>query len=160
MKKSSLERLFAFGSGALFAVGLAIAGMTQPAKVVAFLDVTGDWDPSLAFVMGGAIAVYATMSRLVLKRAHPLAGGGFNLPTRKDVEPNLVIGAAVFGIGWGLGGYCPGPGLTALGSGTVAPVVFVLTMALGMRLFDFVQRVRGDRARASAPASRPVAEGR
>ena len=129
-------------SGALFGVGLAISGMTQPAKVVGFLDVFGAWDPSLAMVMLGAIAAYMPLYRLSIGRPAPLFAAGFALPTRRDIDVRLVAGAAVFGIGWGLGGYCPGPGVAALGSGSVHAVVFVLSMLVGMLVYRALAAAR------------------
>ena len=146
--RSLLEVLVAFASGLLFAVGLAVAGMTQPAKVVGFLDVAGSWDPSLAFVMIGAIAVYFVANRLVQGRAAPWIGSVFHLPTRRDIEPRLVLGAGLFGIGWGLAGYCPGPALTALGTGGFRALSFVASMAAGMLLFEAVQKLRTRRVHA------------
>jgi uncharacterized membrane protein YedE/YeeE len=148
-----LELALAFVAGLLFAVGLALAGMTQPGKVIGFLDVAGAWDPSLAFVMIGAIAVYFIATRLVKRRSAPLAGGGFHLPTRRDLEPNLLIGAGLFGIGWGLAGYCPGPGITSLGTGALPALTFVASMAVGMLLHEGAQRLRKARERAQSVAS-------
>jgi len=122
----------AFGAGALFAVGLAVSGMTRPAKVAGFLDLAGDWDASLAFVMMGAIAVHFVAYRLVLRRPAPLFDESFHLPTRRDIDLRLVLGAAVFGVGWGLGGYCPGPGLVSAAAGALGAVVFVVGMTVGM----------------------------
>jgi len=122
----------AFGAGALFAVGLAVSGMTRPAKVVGFLDLAGDWDASLAFVMMGAIAVHFVAYRVVLRRPAPLFDGRFHLPTRKDIDLRLVLGAALFGVGWGLGGYCPGPGLVSAAAGSLGAIVFVVGMTAGM----------------------------
>lgn len=149
--RSALEVLLSFASGLLFAVGLAIAGMTQPSKVVGFLDVAGDWDPSLAFVMMGAIAVYVVANRLVARRSAPLVGSVFHLPTRRDIEPKLVVGAGLFGIGWGLAGYCPGPGLSALAAGGLPVVLFVASMAAGMLVFEGLQRLRTKRLRVERP---------
>jgi len=126
-----MRSLSALLAGALFAVGLILGGMTQPGKVIGFLDVTGRWDPSLAFVMGGALLIYAVLSRLFLRRPAPLFELKFHLPSRRDIDRRLVLGASLFGIGWGLGGYCPGPGLVSLTAGLL-PVVFVTTMVLGM----------------------------
>jgi uncharacterized membrane protein YedE/YeeE len=154
--RSLLEVFLAFVSGLLFAVGLAIAGMTQPAKVIGFLDVAGSWDPSLAFVMIGAIAVYFVANRLVQRRAAPLVGAVFHLPNRRDLEPRLVVGAGMFGIGWGLAGYCPGPGLSALGTGRFHALMFVASMAAGMLLFEAMQKVRTRRGHA---ATREPAQG-
>ena len=122
----------AFSTGALFAAGLAISGMTKPAKVVGFLDVSGAWDASLAFVMLGAIAVHFIAYRLVMQRSAPLFDGKFHVPTRKDIDLRLMFGAALFGVGWGLGGFCPGPALVALGAGSLNAVVFVVGMTVGM----------------------------
>jgi uncharacterized protein len=130
-----MAQLTAFITGLLFAVGLGVGGMTQPAKVLGFLDVSGNWDPSLAFVMLGAIAVHATTMRWILRRRAPLFAVRFALPTRRDVNARLVAGAALFGAGWGLVGYCPGPALTALGGGVPAAAVFVPAMVAGMWLF-------------------------
>lgn len=101
-------------SGAIFAIGLAVAGMTQPSKVVGFLDFFGDWDPSLGLVMGGAILVHLIGYRLITKRRSPVFADVFRVPTRTDIDFKLLAGSALFGIGWGLGGYCPGPALTSL----------------------------------------------
>lgn len=153
--KSSLELLISFTAGLLFAVGLAIAGMTQPAKVVGFLDVAGAWDPSLGFVMLGAIAVYFVANQLVRGQRAPLAGGGFHLPSRRDIEPTLLLGAGLFGVGWGLAGYCPGPGLTAVASGSLTAITFVAAMALGMLLFEALERLKTRRtSHAQGSASR------
>ena len=141
------RRLVAFGVGLLFAVGLAIGGMTDPLKVISFLDVAGRWDPSLAFVMGGAIAVYAPLFGLTRRREAPLFDEMFHLPTRRDIDPRLVTGAALFGVGWGLGGFCPGPALVSLMSFDVTAPVFVVSMLAGMGAHEMWQRRR---ARASA----------
>jgi uncharacterized membrane protein YedE/YeeE len=129
-----MPQITSFLAGMLFAAGLGIGGMTQPAKVIGFLDVAGDWDPSLAFVMLGAIVVHATAVRWILRRQAPLFAARFSVPTRTDVDAPLVVGAVIFGCGWGLVGYCPGPALVALGSGVLAAAVFVPAMALGMWL--------------------------
>ncbi len=126
--------LTALAAGALFALGLGISGMTQPAKVLGFLDVTGRWDPTLAFVMVGALAVHFVLYRLIRKRRAPLFDSRFDVPTRRDVDLRLVAGAALFGVGWGLSGQCPGPALTNLATGAWTALVFVAAMALGMIL--------------------------
>jgi len=122
----------AAAAGALFGVGLAVAGMTRPGKVIGFLDLTGAWDASLAFVMVGAIFVHFVALRLIKRRGSPLFDQTFHLPTRRDLDPRLLGGAAVFGIGWGIGGYCPGPGLVSAGAGSVPALVFVVGMTIGM----------------------------
>ena len=120
-------------AGAVFGAGLLLSGMTRPAKVIGFLDVTRGWDPSLAFVMGGAVAVYAIAFRVVrTRRAAPWFDGTFHLPTRRDLDAGLIAGAAIFGIGWGLGGLCPGPGLVAAASGASTGLLFVAAMLVGM----------------------------
>jgi uncharacterized membrane protein YedE/YeeE len=111
-------------AGVLFGLGLLISGMATPAKVTAFLDVTGAWDPSLAFVMAAAIAVHAPFVRLARRRSTPLFEPTFHWPSMRGVDPTLIAGAAIFGVGWGIAGYCPGPVLVSLGTGSVHVLVF------------------------------------
>lgn len=118
--------------GLLFGIGLVVSGMSDPAKVLNFLDLFGTWDPSLAFVMGGAVLVAFIGFRLVLTRGQPIAGGRFRLPTRTDIDARVMVGPAIFGIGWGLGGFCPGPALTALGLGATGALALVPAMIIGM----------------------------
>lgn len=126
--------------GALFGTGLLISGMTQPARVIAFLDVGGGWDPSLAFVMGGAMLVNLVAYRWTrARRVEPWFDTMFHLPTRRDLDAPLLLGAAIFGVGWGLGGLCPGPGLVAAGSGSVGGLVFVAGLLGGMVLLRTVR---------------------
>lgn len=138
----TLTHIVAGLSGFLFAVGLVLGGMTQPAKVVAFLDFFGTWDPSLAFVMGGAIAVYMPMYRLALARGVPIGCETYSFSKLETIDSRLLGGAALFGVGWGLAGYCPGPGIASLGAGTLAPVVFVGSMIAGMAIHAVVERAR------------------
>jgi uncharacterized membrane protein YedE/YeeE len=145
-----MAQLTAFVAGLLFAAGLGVGGMTQPAKVFGFLDIAGNWDPSLAFVMLGAIAVHATAVRRILRRRAPLFAVRFTLPTRRDIDARLVVGAALFGAGWGLVGYCPGPAVTALGGSAPAAAVFVPAMVAGMWMFRALFK-RREPARAAAP---------
>ena len=126
--------LFAAFVGALFAVGLVLSGMTQPSKVIGFLDPVHGWDPSLLFVMAGAVLVHAILFRTIRQRVRPWFDAEFHLPTRRDFDAPLVVGAAVFGIGWGLGGLCPGPGIVAAASGSISGVAFVLAMLAGMHV--------------------------
>jgi len=128
----SLRVVAAAIAGAMFGAGLLLSGMTRPDKVLGFLDVTHDWDPSLAFVMMGAIGVHAIAYRRIIRRARPLFDTGFHLPAQCTVDRRLVTGAVVFGVGWGLAGYCPGPALVAGASGASAALVFVVAMLLGM----------------------------
>jgi hypothetical protein len=132
--------LVAFGAGSLFAVGLTVSGMTKPSKVTGFLDVAGRWDPSLGLVMAGALAVSFIAHRLIRRRAAPIFDVKFHLPTRKDIDWRLVVGATLFGVGWGLGGFCPGPGLVAGAGGVTAAIVFVGGMTIGMLIEHAVAR--------------------
>ena len=130
----------------LFGVGLVLSGMTSPAKVLGFLDVFGAWDPSLALVMVGAIGVHAVFYRFVRRRTAPLFATRFSVPERKDLDAPLVVGAALFGIGWGLSGICPGPGLVVLAGGVVDGAVPLLAffgaLLAGMALFTLGSRLR------------------
>jgi uncharacterized membrane protein YedE/YeeE len=119
-------------SGVIFGLGLALSGMTRPEKVRGFLDFTGAWDPSLAFVMGGAVLVHALAFRLITRRKSPVFAAKFALPTRRDLDAKLLGGAALFGVGWGLGGFCPGPGITSLVGGAAPVAFFVLAMLVGI----------------------------
>ncbi len=124
--------LSALIAGALFAIGLAISGMTDPAKVTAFLDVTRTWDPSLAFVMAAAIGVHLPLVRLARQRRTPLFDAKFHWPTSHGIDARLLLGSAIFGVGWGLSGYCPGPALTSSVAGLPPLLAFVGTMLLGI----------------------------
>jgi uncharacterized membrane protein YedE/YeeE len=119
-------------AGALFGAGLVISGMTQPARIVRFLDPLDGWDPSLAFVMAGAVAAYGFAHAAIHRRARPWFDARFHVPPRGAIDARLVAGAAVFGIGWGLGGFCPGPGIVAAAGGSISALVFVLAMLAGM----------------------------
>ncbi|HEY6079591.1 MAG TPA: DUF6691 family protein [Polyangiaceae bacterium] len=132
MTARAWDGVAAVGSGILFGVGLVLSGMTRPEKVVGFLDVGGAWDPSLAFVMAGAIAVHVLAYRWTRARKAPLFTAKFGIPSRRDIDVKLLLGAGVFGVGWGMGGYCPGPGIVSLASGAAGPLVFVAAMLLGM----------------------------
>jgi uncharacterized protein len=131
--------IVALVSGLSFGAGLVISGMTQPRKVLGFLDVFGAWDASLLCVMAGAIAVHALGYRLVRTLPHPLFDARFAVPTRRDIDANLALGAVLFGIGWGIAGYCPGPGVVALASGRTSVVIFVAAMAAGMLVTSWLQ---------------------
>ncbi len=131
-----------FLSGLVFGLGLIVSGMANPAKVLGFLDVAGAWDPSLAFVMAGAIAVAAFAFAVARKRTVSLLGVAMKLPTARDIDRRLVLGSLVFGIGWGVAGFCPGPGLVALGMGQAKALVFVLAMLAGMGVFELLERRR------------------
>lgn len=118
--------------GVLFGLGLLVSGMSNPQKILNFLDITGNWDPSLLFVMGGAVLVGLAGFYLIKKRSEAFFGGAFQLPTRRDISKPLVIGSLIFGAGWGIAGFCPGPALVALGAGHIKALVFVIAMLLGM----------------------------
>jgi uncharacterized membrane protein YedE/YeeE len=137
--------------GVVFGVGLALGGMTNPAKVLAFLDVAGAWDPTLAFVMGGALGVSALGFALARRRERPWLSAGFSLPSRKDVDVPLVTGAALFGVGWGLIGLCPGPALASLARGSAEVWIFVVAMAAGA----FAQRAFARRPREAGADRAP-----
>ena len=133
-----LKMLVNLFAGALFGLGLTISGMVNPAKIIGFLDFAGDWDPTLAFVMGGALLVTIPAFRPILRRLRPVLADEFDLPTKKDVDARLLAGSAIFGIGWGLAGFCPGPAVTALTSGLVPAFVFVAAMVAGMAVYKVV----------------------
>jgi len=133
--------LVSFVSGIVFALGLGISGMTRPIKVIGFLDFTGKWDASLAFVMIGAITVYSIAYRLVRRRTAPLFSAKFLIPDRKDIDRNLIFGAALFGAGWGLAGFCPGPAVTSLASGAAPVALFVIAMVAGIYLHSVSTRM-------------------
>ena len=129
-------------SGLVFGLGLIVSGMANPAKVLGFLDLAGDWDPSLALVMAGAIAVAASAMAVARKRTVSLLGATMKLPTARDIDRRLVLGSLLFGIGWGVAGFCPGPGLVALGMGQAKALVFVLAMLAGMGVYELLERRR------------------
>ena len=132
MNKATIS---AFVSGLIFSFGLLLSGMANPEKVLGFLDLFGAWDPSLALVMGGAIAVGLPAFTLAKKRAHAVLGGPIQLPGKRELDKRLLLGSLVFGIGWGLAGFCPGPGIVATGALEVGGLVFVLAMVSGMFIF-------------------------
>ncbi|SFV26184.1 DUF6691 family protein [Hyphomicrobium facile] len=136
------ENVLALLSGVLFGAGLAISGMIDPARVRAFLDVTGNWDPTLGFVMGGALLPMAVAWQVAKRLRKPLVSNDFHLPSTSDVDWRLISGAAIFGIGWGLAGICPGPGIAALAVQPMSALLFVLAMAAGMRLHSFIFSAR------------------
>lgn len=124
----------AFAVGIIFALGLAVSEMINPARVIGFLDVTGRWDPTLLLVMAGALAITLPSFPLVLHRPKPLLATHFGVPTKSRIDSPLILGAAIFGVGWGLAGFCPGPALAALASGSISVILFVIAMVLGQWL--------------------------
>ncbi|MBC7454619.1 MAG: YeeE/YedE family protein [Massilia sp.] len=131
--------LMALVVGLVFGIGLIISGMTDPSKVIGFLDLHGAWDPSLAFVMGGAVLVGLGAFALAKKRTTSFLGGAMHLPTNRGLDKRLVIGSLLFGVGWGLAGFCPGPAIVSLGTGNPKAVVFVLAMLAGMAVFEWFE---------------------
>jgi uncharacterized membrane protein YedE/YeeE len=140
-----MQTLIAFIVGLVFGLGLILAGMTNPAKVQGFLDLAGDWDPSLAFVMGGAILVGALGFRAARGRERALLDTPMRLPTATAIDLRLLAGSLAFGIGWGLAGFCPGPALASLASGRSEPLIFAGAMLAGMALFEVLERARATR---------------
>jgi uncharacterized membrane protein YedE/YeeE len=131
-----MSALFALTAGIVFGIGLIAAGMTDPAKVQAFLDLAGAWDPSLALVMGGAIGVGVFAFAAARRRTHAWTGERMELPSSNTIDGRLLLGGVLFGAGWGLGGYCPGPALVAASSGAASALVFVAAMFAGMVAYD------------------------
>jgi uncharacterized membrane protein YedE/YeeE len=136
-----MQKLSAFFIGLLFGLGLLLSGMTDPGKVLGFLDLAGAWDPSLAFVIGGAIAVGVFAFALAKQRTRSFLGGGMYLPKATEIDRRLVLGSLTFGVGWGLAGFCPGPGLVSMASGESKGLVFVLAMLMGMAVFESLERM-------------------
>lgn len=141
MTRNTALRASEFFVGLLFGWGLLISGMTDPGKVIGFLDLAGAWDPSLALVMGGAIAVGIVAFATARKRTTSLLGGALHLPARKDIDRRLVIGSLLFGAGWGLAGFCPGPAIVSMAAGEAKALLFVAAMLAGMGLFEMSDRI-------------------
>jgi uncharacterized membrane protein YedE/YeeE len=137
-----MATVFAFVAGLVFGLGLIVAGMVNPAKILGFLDIAGSWDPSLALVMVGAIAVGLVAFALARRRTMSALGLPMRLPSQRTVDARLVGASLVFGIGWGLAGFCPGPAIVALGAGYAKAAVFVVAMLLGMGAFELIERHR------------------
>lgn len=137
-----MRNLAALLFGMLFALGLAVSGMTQPAKIIGFLDVAGHWDPTLAFVMAGALALYVPAYRMIRRRDRPVLAPAFAVPSRTDIDRQLVGGAALFGLGWGLGGLCPAPAITSLPTASHNALGVGAGMAAGIVLVRVLRRVQ------------------
>lgn len=142
--------LIAFIVGLVFGIGLIVAGMTDPSKVLGFLDLAGIWDPSLAFVMGGAILVGLVAFRIAGRRERSLLGEPMRLPLATRIDRRLILGSLAFGIGWGLGGYCPGPALASLAGGSAKPLIFTHAMLAGMGVFELLERIGASRSARAA----------
>ena len=145
-----MQIITALAAGLIFGLGLILSGMTDPSKVIGFLDLTGRWDPSLAFVMGGAILVGVVASQFAKGREKSLLGDVMRLPTARQVDRRLVLGSLAFGTGWGLAGYCPGPALVAVAQGGTQPLIFVVAMLAGMAFYEIQDRW------AAAPPQKPA----
>ena len=146
-----MNAVSAFAVGLLFGMGLIISGMTDPSKIIGFLDIAGAWDPSLAFVMGGAILVGFVAFRFARRRTMSFLGGAMHIPTARQIDRPLILGGLAFGVGWGLAGYCPGPAVVALGAGQDQAVVFVIAMIAGMALYETADRFFHARRRRRVP---------
>lgn len=136
-----MQIMIAFVTGLIFGLGLILSGMTNPAKIIGFLDIFGDWDPALALVMIGALIVSATSFQLIKKNKKTYFGQQLNLPANNKIDHKLIIGSLIFGIGWGLAGYCPGPALVSVMHGGYQPVIFVLSMLAGMGIFEIFNKI-------------------
>jgi uncharacterized membrane protein YedE/YeeE len=150
-----VSRLLAFSAGLVFAVGLGVAGMTRPEKVIGFLDFFGRWDPSLALVMVGAIGVHLTFLRVTRRWAKPVCAASFPTSAPHGIDRRLILGAALFGIGWGLAGYCPGPAIASLVAGPNVAVL-VLAMLIGVLLYEVQQRLVGRSEQRDAASADPA----
>lgn len=147
-----MNRISEFVIGLLFGWGLLISGMTDPGKVIGFLDLAGAWDPSLAFVMGGGVLVGLIGFTVAKKRTRSFLGSAMHLPTARDIDRRLVLGSLTFGAGWGLAGFCPGPGIVATGAGESKAALFVVAMIAGMLVFEVLDRWAKARATRGAGA--------
>lgn len=150
MTDEKKRQLVALGAGLVFGVGLALSGMLDPNNVIGFLDILGHWNPRLAFVMGGAVLVHAPIAAWVRRRGAPLFDAKLFIPTRRDIDRSLVGGAALFGLGWGISGYCPGPALVALPSARLGVAVFVAGLVFGSWLLHMIQRASAARREAAS----------
>ncbi len=142
MSRNSYQFGAAVASGIVFGIGLSLSGMLNPVRVQGFLDVFGNWDPSLAFVLGGAVAVAFVGVQVMKRMRHPAFDDSFHVTTNRKIDAPLVIGSALFGLGWGVGGFCPGPAVASLSVGIPQTVLFVLAMLIGMTLYDRVWSTR------------------
>jgi uncharacterized membrane protein YedE/YeeE len=140
--KKRLSVITALLAGLIFGLGLILAGMANPAKVLAFLDITTLWDPSLGFVMGGAIAIGFVAFKIAGKRTSSFLCLPMNIPTSRIIDKRLVIGSLIFGIGWGLAGICPAPAFVLFGTGSIKGIVFLISMLVGMGIFEFIENHR------------------
>ncbi|MEY3003258.1 MAG: hypothetical protein RLZZ491_434 [Pseudomonadota bacterium] len=143
-----MQLIFVYLIGVIFGTGIVLSGMSNPAKVINFFDVAGTWDPSLAFVMGGALVVTAIGYRIVFGRSRPLFEGRFMLPTARNLDARLIGGSAVFGVGWGIAGFCPGGALPALGTGRIEVILFTAALLGGIFAAKYLQNLSRPKAQA------------
>jgi uncharacterized membrane protein YedE/YeeE len=148
-KEHIVHIIIALIVGLIFGTGLIVSGMTDPSKVIGFLDLAGPWDPSLGFVMGGAILVGLVAFRFASGREKSLLGDAMRLPTATHIDRRLVLGGLAFGAGWGLAGYCPGPALASLASGNSKPIIFTAAMIIGMVIFEVLERLPARRRQSA-----------
>ena len=142
MKRPILHSVFALLSGIVFGLGLILAGMSNPRKVLSFLDVTGLWDPSLIFVMAGAIGVGIVAFTIAKKRTKAFLGDVMHMPTKQDIDRKVIVGGLVFGIGWGIAGICPGPALVLLGAGSKQGIIFLIAMLIGIVVYSVINNAK------------------
>jgi len=135
-----MKNIYALLAGLIFGLGLIVSGMANPEKVIGFLNIFGRWDPSLAFVMGGAIFIGVFSFKYIVKREKTLLGGSLHLSNEKSINKRLIFGSLIFGLGWGVAGFCPGPALVSLGMGSLKGALFVIAMLAGMLVFKLVQK--------------------
>jgi len=135
-----MKNIYALLAGLIFGLGLIVSGMANPEKVIGFLNIFGRWDPSLAFVMGGAIFIGIFSFKYIVKREKTLLGGSLHLSNEKSINKRLIFGSLIFGLGWGVAGFCPGPALVSLGMGSLKGALFVIAMLAGMLVFKLVQK--------------------
>jgi uncharacterized membrane protein YedE/YeeE len=154
-RHAAWQGAIALASGLMFGAGLVLSGMTQPTKVIGFLDLFGAWDASLMLVMGGAIGVHFFAYRFIAKKSSPLFATKFSVPTRRDIDAKLIVGALLFGAGWGLGGFCPGPGIVASASGATSVLVFVVALLAGTYATAKLEALAARRKPAAPSTSQP-----
>lgn len=154
-----MQLVMALLSGLVFGLGLILSGMTDPSKVLGFLDLAGNWDPSLAFVMGGAVLIGSLVFPFAAKRPKAFLGDAMRLPTATKIDRRLALGGVTFGVGWGLAGFCPGPALASLAQGGAKPLLFFLAMLAGMAIFEVLERMSSSSKHKAAQDSSGICNG-
>lgn len=148
-----MQTIASLVTGLLFGLGLIVSGMDNPKKVINFLDLAGQWDPSLALVMGGAILVGSVLFRSAIKRSQSVLGAQMHIPAVTKIDARLMLGSLIFGVGWGAAGYCPGPALVSLLQGNVKSVLFVIAMLSGMAMYELIEALRSQRSNSRGSRS-------